>query len=63
MESSPPRTQPHTVKCRNVSHKHRKLLAELETDLGDATHGEALEVLLDVYEQREQVVFNTSARF
>lgn len=46
----------HTIKCRGVSDKHKKLLRSLEVDLDDASHGEALEALLDAYDENEQWV-------
>ena len=46
----------HTIKCCNVSTETKKLLLSLETDLGDATHAEALEALLEVYEDDPKVV-------
>jgi hypothetical protein len=52
-------TEKH-IRCRNVPEDYRKLLAALEVELGDVSHAEALQALLDAYDEHPEMVVRGS---
>lgn len=51
----------HIIKIRDVETEYKKLLLALETDLdGNTGHREALEALLDAYDEHPEMVLEAT---